>query len=306
MDSLADCTAGAEVHDNSDWTGRAGHMTKMATDFSYDPVTAVDEASATGEVAAIFADIRRTMGIPLVTSIWRGLAGMGESLAAVWELARPIHASGLPVHALARLIARIDLPQPLPLTQSQLACVGIGRQDLRDIHTILAAYNRSNGLNFVALAALVTPPAAQVVASEIPAPPPAWPALRPLLARAQIDSTTWEMIREVNSFGAPGIDAGVATLWRHLAHWPGLLALIYSAFAPWQARGEITAASAKAVALAVNEGAGMAHLRPASFNISRQARDTIDGYVNVPTQVARMVVLGNALVRWLGEVSAPA
>jgi hypothetical protein len=55
----------------------------MGSDLSYDPVTAVDEASATGESAAIFADIRQTMGISLVTSIWCGLAGMEVSLAKV-------------------------------------------------------------------------------------------------------------------------------------------------------------------------------------------------------------------------------
>ena len=60
----------------------------MKADFSYDPVTAVDEASATGEVAKIFADIRETMRIPLVTSIWRGLAGMEDSLETVWQASR--------------------------------------------------------------------------------------------------------------------------------------------------------------------------------------------------------------------------
>jgi hypothetical protein len=46
------------------------------SDFAYDPVTAVDESAAVGDTAVVFAEIRRTMGIPLVTSIWRGLAGM--------------------------------------------------------------------------------------------------------------------------------------------------------------------------------------------------------------------------------------
>ena len=41
----------------------------MSADFSYDPVTAIDEATATGVTAEIFADIRQTMGIPLITSI---------------------------------------------------------------------------------------------------------------------------------------------------------------------------------------------------------------------------------------------
>ena len=60
----------------------------MKADFAYDPVTAIDESSAVGDTAALFADIRRTMGIPLVTSIWRGLAGMEDSLALTWTAAK--------------------------------------------------------------------------------------------------------------------------------------------------------------------------------------------------------------------------
>ena len=65
----------------------------MSSDFSYDPVTAVDESTATGATAEVFADIRETMGIPLVTSIWRGLAGMEDSLHTVWNASKPIYAS---------------------------------------------------------------------------------------------------------------------------------------------------------------------------------------------------------------------
>jgi len=104
----------------------------MGSDFSYDPVTALDEASATGETAAIFADVRQTMGIPLITSIWRGLAGMEESLSKVWALTKPIYRSGLPELALARLIARADLPLPLPLAETQLACVRTAAGERRD------------------------------------------------------------------------------------------------------------------------------------------------------------------------------
>ena len=38
----------------------------MMSDFAYDPVTAIDESAAAGDTALIFAEIRRTMDIPLV------------------------------------------------------------------------------------------------------------------------------------------------------------------------------------------------------------------------------------------------
>jgi hypothetical protein len=59
------------------------------SDFAYDPVTAIDESAAVGDTAMVFAEIRRTMGIPLVTSIWRGLAGMDDSLRPAWDAAKP-------------------------------------------------------------------------------------------------------------------------------------------------------------------------------------------------------------------------
>lgn len=271
----------------------------MDSDFAYDPVTAVDEASASGQTAAIFADIRETMGIPLVTSIWRGLAGMGDGLSQAWYLAKPIYASGSPEHALARVVARTSLPIPEPLTPTQLACVGVGAGDVEEILAILAAYNRSNGMNLVALAALITPPAAGTAVAALPSTMPIWPPLRPLLPREAIDESTWTMVRHVNALGATGLDAGVATLWRHLAHWPGLLAIIHAAFAPLQVRGTIAVASAQVVALSLEEGARMAHLRRAEIELSRQVRDTITGYVHSPTQVARMVTMGHTLSRWL-------
>jgi len=271
----------------------------MSTDFSYDPVTAVDEATATGATAEIFADIRATMGIPLITSIWRGLAGMEDCLPRVWALTKPIYLSGLPEGALARVIARANLPLPEPLAPTQLACVGISPRDLDDIRAILAAYNRSNGMNLVALAALVTPPERDRTTSSKPASTAHWPPLPPLLQRDAIDEDTWVLIRHVNSFGASGIDAHVATLWRHMAHWPGLLALIHAAFAPLQASGAIPAATAQVMRLAQEEGARMAHLRPAAFDIPQPARDTLADYVNQPTHVSRMVTLGHALAHWL-------
>jgi len=272
----------------------------MPADFSYDPVTALDEAKATGEAAAIFADIRETMSLPLVTSIWRGLAGMDDSLPRVWAATKPLFLSGLPEAALTRALSDALLPRPEPLVPVQLSCIGLDGEDVQAIRTILAAYNRSNGMNLMALAALMSAPA-QTRSAPAAAPPPSpkWPPLRPLAAREAIADDVWEMVRHVNSFGAPGQDSAVATLWRHLAHWPALLALVCSAFTPLQSRGEIQAASARLAALALAEGARMAHLRPARLDFPPLAIATIRNYVKDPMQVCRMVVLGHALEQWL-------
>ncbi len=270
----------------------------MSTDFSYDPVTAVDEATATGATAEIFADIRQTMGIPILTSIWRGLASMDDSLSKVWSAAKPIYSSGHPEAALTRVVEQSGLPAPEPLPPTLLACAGIDTANLQAIRTIVDAYNRSNGMNMVALAALVSTGFAEREDAR-PATKPKWKSFPALMAREAIDENTWELIRHVNAFGAPSIDAHVATLWRHLGHWPNLLALIYCALAPLHADGSITAATERMVERTQQEGARMAPWRDEQVELSEPARNTLIGYVSIPAQVARMVTIGHVLARWL-------
>jgi len=272
----------------------------MSSDFSYDPVTAVDESTATGATAEIFADIRATMGIPLVTSIWRGLAGMGDSLSTVWNATKPIYLSGHPEKALARVIEQTGLPMPQPLAPTQLACIGLSDSQLESIRAILDAYNRSNGMNMVALAALIAPQEGEREAAS-PSTVPEWGNFPALKAREALDENTWELIRHVNAFGAPGIDAHVATLWRHLGHWPNLLSLVYSAFAPGNVDGSIVAATKRMVESTRQEGKRMAAWRDEDFDLSVQARNTITNYVTTSTQVVRMVTIGHTLSRWLGS-----
>ena len=227
---------------------------------------------------------------------------MDDSLRPAWAAAKPIYESGEPERALMRSVAAVGLPRPEPLAPTAIVCVGLTESDIVAARAVIAAYNRSNGLNLMALAALIAPsatgatgaPAADAVTSL-----PHWPPLPPLLPREAINADTWDMIRHVNAFGSSGVDAGVATLWRHLAHWPALLAMIHGAFAPLQSRGLIEKANARLVALGAAEGARMAHLRRTSSALSRQALATITGYVGSPSRVARMVTIGHALAEWL-------
>lgn len=239
------------------------------------------------------------MDIPLVTSIWRGLAGMSDSLPLAWAMAKPLFASGLPERGLARLIERAQLPAPEPLMPMQLAAVGVDGLELARIRTVVEAYNRSNGMNLVALAALVSTHTASQGEAPVPSAPTTWQDFPQLLAQEEIAKNTWNLIREVNAFGTSGVDAHVATLWRHLAHWPGLLALIHAAFAPMRSSGEIADATQRVTDLAQEEGARLVHLRTHTQSLPADALGTITGYVTTPTQVVRMVTLGHILARWL-------
>ena len=80
----------------------------MSSEISYDPVSAVDESDASGAVAETFRDIRQTMNIPIVTSIWRGLAGMDNGLEKVWLLAKPIYQNANPSAKLNEIIRSLN------------------------------------------------------------------------------------------------------------------------------------------------------------------------------------------------------
>ncbi len=266
-----------------------------------DPVSAISETEATGETAAIFADIRATMEIPLITSIWRSLYDVEDGLPTAWRAVKPIYQSGQVAPALGRVIAAADLPVPEPLVPGQLACAGIGAGDLAAIRAIVDAYNRSNGMNMVALTALVVAPAGARPDDPVP-PAPVWPELRPLLAQEDIDPAPWALLNEIRHLGYQGPrrnNAVLATLWRHLAHWPGLLALIQTGFAPLREDGGIVRSCQHVHELAQNEGARLAQFEPDTSALPENAQKMISAYVGSPGAVAHMVTLGHALARWL-------
>jgi hypothetical protein len=108
-----------------------------------DPVPAIAEASATGAVAEIFADIRTVLGVEVVNLIWRHLATIPDAPPWAWGMLRPLYADGTIRAEAQALHTRIALPHLPPFPHDLLAAVGLGGDDLASIRNILAAYDRS-------------------------------------------------------------------------------------------------------------------------------------------------------------------
>lgn len=268
--------------------------------YGRDPVSAIVETEATGEIAGIFADIRETMEIPLLTSIWRTLVSVEGGLHAVWKAAKPLYQTGQPQAALAGIVSSGILPKLEPIVPGQLECVGIGKTELSEIRAIVAAYNRSNGVNMVALTALIAIPTGPPLSLSVSASPSPWPELQPLLSKDEIPSTTWTMLNEVNQLGSLGVDDGLATLWRHLAHWPGFLALIHANCSYMHRMGNLVEAVRSVHQLAQRAGEGLAHLRKEPIDIPEPARQMVENYVAPGAgAVSRMVTMGHSLANWL-------
>jgi hypothetical protein len=281
----------------------------MTVDFSYDPVSVTDEATASGRTAEIFEDIRATMCIPILTSIWRALASWDDCLERTWSNVKPIYVSRLPELILPEFLSQIALSTPKFKIEERVSTANLSRTDLLDIQQIVNAYNRSNTLNLLALAAYITPASegAPLVLDASFQNQTSIP-LKPLLPRLEITDQNWRHVCEANTLGT-GVTSNVsssqhvATLWRHLAYWPSFLSLIYEGFLPQQESGAIDAMSSKSTSLAIDYGAEIAR----SFNthhdpIPDRAMAVIQGYVRSPIQVARMVVMGHAISNWLGTL----
>lgn len=267
-----------------------------------DPVTAIPESAATGRTAEIFADIRDVMDITVITSIWRILDGIEGGLESVWNATRPIYESGQPEAVLHDLKARIDIPVPVAPSAEILESKGVSASKLPAIFTIIDAYNRSNGLNLIALNGVISTASDRPVEYDPEPRRPVWPGLPPLLERDEIESSTWSLLEELRQFGSIDQDPSIATLWRHLAPFPGLLTQVIETYGPLQRTGTLSTASAHVAEFARTRGSDMAHYRGETSGIPDEALELISGYVSNPSAVSRMVMLGHSVARWLSEV----
>src|ERR1700748_2962675 len=111
-----------------------------------DPIPAVTEAAAAGEIAEIFADIRRVLGVEVVNLIWRHLATLPGALPWAWETLRPLYADGTLVAEARLLHEQLTLPRLWPFPPELLAAAELANGDIASIRDILAAYDRTNAM----------------------------------------------------------------------------------------------------------------------------------------------------------------
>ena len=261
-----------------------------------DPVAAVAEASATGETAAIFADIRAVYGVGVVNLIWRHLATFPGALPWAWGAVRPLYVDGTIAREAAAVRAARRLPRVPALPVEVLAAAGLGPAEQARITAVLEAYERTNPMALVALAVLrqALDGNAGHAAPAGPAVPPE-PAipLPPLLRLEAMAPETAALVLRLNGLGA-GPGPILASMYRTLAHWPPYLALAWTLLAPLEG---LPAAIAEALALAKSQAAGLhpaaAVALPEAQRLAVQA--AIERFSG--DAIARMVVLCGTLRR---------
>ncbi len=269
-----------------------------------DTMPTLPESAATGAAAALYADIRQVLGVPVVNLIWRRLAFFPGALEWAWSAARPLYADGMADAAAAEILARTPLPDLPPWPDELLPVLGLGAAERTAILRVLASYDRGNRLNLAALGALLaalegaraqgTAPAAgggarEAVEGVLP-PIPAMEALTPDLRR---------LVLRLNELGG-GDGEVVASLYRHLAHWPGYLALVQMQLAPLDRDGRLAAMIAAGAAAAREVSAGLVGglaLPPAPP--PPEVPEAVAQFVRGP--IARMTPISALLLHLLGR-----
>ncbi len=257
----------------------------------------IPEAEATGDIAALYADIRQTIGVPLVNLIWRNLATIPGALDWAWSTLKPAYENGS-IQAEARAL-RIgqSLPDVAVLRPSVLSDAGLSAADLVAIGTILESYDRSNPLNLVAIGALLVllqgnaDGAPAGTPAERVAEPPVAGELPSLLALDAMAPETADLARAVNALGARGRTHIMVSMPRHLAHWPGYLRLYRSIIAPLDEDGRLAARIDAVMTEGRSRGALLAAHLSASAALKGKARAATvatleDFYENA---IARMI-----------------
>ena len=265
-----------------------------------DPVPAITESDATGETAAIYADIRATLGIGVVNLIWRHLATIDGALPWIWHAIKPVYVSGSAAREAAALFDSLGLPDMPLFPASAIRTAGVSDSDRDTVIDILDSYNRGNALNLIALSALTATPTDQASARSdtsigaVENPIPALPSLDAL------DADVRDLVLALSELGANPDDRIIPSLYRHLAYWPGFLALTWSTIAPMHTDGRLRALMDKGWEAGHRHAGrivGEIDLGPAPANAD-QARAAIEEFKR--TAISRMVPIAMIIRRMMG------
>jgi len=213
---------------------------------SGDPLPSIAENAAEGEIAELYADIRKTLDMPFVNLVWRALAAVPGGLSWTWATMKPLYQNGV-AHAEARaLVEALVIPETLRLPSDALLGVGVDVKGELAIQAALDGYERGNPLNLVTFSAVlahlrgdVLPVAQNKSPATIPLPP-SLRAAPPMMNFDQMSETTAKMVRKVSLLGADeGAEFVQVSLPRNLAYWPGFLALYWAELAPLHEDGSL-------------------------------------------------------------------
>lgn len=194
----------------------------------------LNEADATGDIARIYADIRRLCAVPYVSALYRHLATRPGVLPWAWAAVSPGLENGAAQEAGWRVATDLPLDPLPPIPRDALRVWGVDASAEQAVRNICDGFVRVAPVNMVFAGILK-----RIIAGETPnctAPPNAWhppadiAASPSLVDPAKLDAAQRGVLMQ---FAATvGGQPFVPGLYRMLAHWPGLLAHLSVGLAP--------------------------------------------------------------------------
>ena len=211
-----------------------------------DPVVAVTEQNAEGQVAEIYQDIRATLGVPVVNLIWRHLATFPGALEWSWASVKPLYEENI-IHAEASALRRkISVPVDVGLSPLHLKASGLTEDDIYSIKVVLDSYHKSNAMNLISLSSLLAKLNGKSSNSanyidlldsvESKGVDGRMPELIPLNSMPE---SIRNLVMDINKIG--GREQILPSMYRHLANWPQFLALISLLLLPYEKKGTLEA-----------------------------------------------------------------
>jgi hypothetical protein len=193
------------------------------------------ERDAAGEIAVIYAEIRRLWGVPYVSSLQRHLATRPGWLEWVWAALHPVFADGRAQTAAWQAVALVDVPRLAPIARDALRVWGVDAPGEATIRAVCESFVRVSPVNLV-LSGLLRRlldgerPHAASRAGAGWTPPQALP---PLPALADIGALSPPERGVLLSLGTHvGAEPFVPGLYRMLTGWPAFLAHLATALRP--------------------------------------------------------------------------
>lgn len=185
------------------------------------------ERDATGEAAAIYAEIRRLWAVPYVSSLQRHLATRPGWLEWTWAALGPAFSSGRAQAAAWRAAEGLAVPRLPPVSRDALRVWQVDAAGEAAIRAACASFVRASPVNLM-LSGLLR----RLLAGERPAgptappgawtPPPSVDTLPPLVDPAALPPAQRAVLATLAT--TVGGQPFVPGLYRMLASWPAYLA----------------------------------------------------------------------------------
>jgi len=208
-------------------------------------ITEVLEKDASGEIAHIYAEIRRLWGVPNVTTIVRHVASVPGALEWYWSIIGPANECGDFQEAALEMVDTLATEPMRPLPELALRAMGVDASAERQLQDVYAAYDRNNRPNLLFVCVLRQLLRGALTDGTYEGAGTEWipPAEAPSLVRmVQADEMAPDLLALAQAIGSWGFPEGTAFLpgvYRHLANWPAYLSYAGAQIWPYLESGEI-------------------------------------------------------------------